>query len=292
MGLILALYLPLTSITTTNWGRNGPEIGRFREYFVYVGSMGTGTGRCAVGVEVGQLPWAARNRGPELDCKGLVAAGRTVEDVWREREGRRAGEVAAGLVAPPSGLEDGGCGEAGWRPMLPRCQGGGLEFGPGVGECGNGVVVETGSVGSVGCDSKQDYGIVGDAFLDGLQSLVDLACDSFPGLGLGDRGRVLWVPWEVDGMPVSVCGNSVVYSMLVDCVQNVYSVFEYTKTSMKTYGLKPETIPVILFENGKGKYAYTMLKTEYGYYKVEMLFDNWLAYARSMILTVGLERGW
>ena len=265
---------------------------------MYVGSVETWMGdRGSVVGEVGMggLPWAARNRGPELDCKGLVAAGRTVEDVWREREGRRAGEVAAGLVAPPSGLEDGGCGDAGWRPMLPRCQGGGLRFGPGIGECGNGVVIADNfhSVDSP-CDSKQDSGIVdsGDVFLDGLQSLVSLACDSFPGLGLQDRGRVVWVPWEVDGMAVMVAGNSVVYSMLVDCVQNVYSVFENTKTSMKTLTLKPETIPVVLFENGKGKYAYTMLKTEYGYYKVEMLFDNWLAYARSMILTVGLERGW
>ena len=243
---------------------------------------------------MGGLPWAARNRGPELDCKGLVAAGRTVEDVWRERQGRRVGEVAAGLVAPPSGLEDGGCGEAGWRPMLPRCQGGGLDFGGGVeAGVGNGVVVIASEESQ--CDSKHDSGIVdssGDVFLDGLQSLVDLARDSFPGLGLGERPPVVWVPWEVDGIAVMVCGNSVVYSLLVDCGQNVYSVFEYTKTSMKSYGLKPETIPVVLFENGKGKYAYTMLKTEYGYYKVEMLFDNWLAYARSMILTVGLERGW
>ena len=244
---------------------------------------------------MGGLPWAARNRGPELDCKGLVAAGRTVEDVWRERQCRRAGEVAAGLVAPPSGLEGGGCGEAGWRPMLPRCQGGGLDLGLGVeAGVGNGVVVETGSAGNADC------GIVetGDAFLDGLQSLVDLACDSFESLRveLGSRPPCLWVPWEVDGVEVMVCGNGVLCALKVRDIAHVYSTFEYTintlKTSFRMEGLKPETIPVVLFENGKGKYAYTMLKTEYGYYKVEMLFDNWLAYARSMILTVGLERGW
>lgn len=234
---------------------------------------------------MGGLPWAARNRGPELDCKGLVAAGRTVEDVWREREGRRAGEVAAGLVAPPSGLEDGGCGEAGWRPMLPRCQGGGLDFGGGVeAGVGNGVV-ETSSESPASCFS-------GDAFLDGLQSLVDLACDSFPGLGLSSRPPVVWVPWEVDGVAVEVAGNGVMYALKVFSVEDSFRVFDTQKDTLKTDGLKPETIPVVLFENGKGKYAYTMIQSIGGYYKVEMLFDNWLAYARSMILTVGLERGW
>ena len=248
-------------------------------------------------VGVGKLPWAKRNRGQELDCKGLVAAGRTVEDVWRERAGLREAEAAAGLVAPPSGLEGGGCGDAGWRPMLPRCQGGGLDLGLGVAEGvgnGNGVVVET------PCDSLQSSASCysGDVFLDGLQSLVDLACDSFESLRseLSSRPPVVWVPWEVEGIEVSVAGNGVVYSMLVDCVQDVYSAFEYTKNTLKTSfemeGLKPETIPVILFDNGKGKYAYTMIQSIGGYYKVEMLFDNWLAYARSMILTVGLERGW
>lgn len=247
----------------------------------------------------GGLPWAKRNRGPVLDCKGLVAAGRTVEDVWREREGRRAGEVAAGLVAPPSGLEGGGCGDAGWQPMLPRCQGGGMEFGAGGGAgggVGNGVVVETGD--SVDCGGVESPVVCGDVFMDGLQSLVDLACDSFESLrvGLQDRGKVAWVPWEVDGIAVMVCDNSVVYSLLVDCVENVYSAFSNTintlKTSFRMGGLKPETIPVILFERGKGKYAYTMIHSIGGYYKVEMLFEDWLAYARSMILTVGLERGW
>lgn len=270
---------------------------------MYVGSVETwmgGRGRLWE-VGMGGLPWAARNRGPELDCKGLVAAGRTVEDVWREREGRRAGEVAAGLVAPPSGLEDGGCGEAGWRPMLPRCQGGGLDFGGGVEACvGNGVIVET-SNGGVGCDSKQDSGIVdssGDVFLDGLQSLVDLACDSFESLRIGLVGRppVVWVPWEVDGVTVEVAGNGVLYALKVFSVEDSFCTFDYTintlKTSFRMEGLKPETIPVVLFENGKGKYAYTMIQSIGGYYKVEMLFDNWLAYARSMILTVGLERGW
>lgn len=248
---------------------------------------------------MGGLPWAARNRGPELDCKGLVAAGRTVEDVWEERAGRREAEVAAGLVAPPSGLEDGAVGPAGWRPMLPRCQGGGLDLGLGVGAgaeaggVGNGVVVET------PCDSNHVSGIVdssGDVFLDGLQSLVDLACDSFPRLGLGERPPVVWVPWEVDGVDVEVAGNSVVYALKVFSVEDSFCVFLNTintlKTSFRMEVLKPETIPVVLFENGKGKYAYTMIQSIGGYYKVEMLFDNWLAYARSMILTVGLERGW